>query len=141
MSRCSCFATHSSEAESSISPSCPSHTPDRGAAARLQRALPLGATLATCYRCSCACSSPAACASACRESACLSPAWLPSTTKSEIPSPLQDTGASVHWAPPACSCLPPLCLCLDLAGGPLRALKKHHHPGCYNTKFKNLDNF
>jgi len=50
------------------------------------------ATLATCCRCSRACSSPAAYASACNEPAWISPAWLPSTTKSESPNPLQDTG-------------------------------------------------
>jgi len=50
----------------------------------------------------------------------------------ESPSPLQDTGASMHWAPPACSCLSPLCMRFGLAGAigraPLRALGNYHAP-------------
>jgi hypothetical protein len=50
-------------------------------------ALPLGATLATYCRCFYVCSSPAACASACKEPAWLFPACLPSTTVSKSPKP------------------------------------------------------
>jgi hypothetical protein len=64
----------------------------------------------------------------------------------ESPSPLQDTGASMHWAPPACSCLPPLCLRFGLAGAlggpPLEPLENiTHHPDYFNTKAIILSDF